>query len=64
MEEMSNQLQSMFSNMSGNRKTRKLKIKEAYKLLCDEEAAKLVNEEDLKTQAIHSGRTKRYCLPR
>ena len=55
MEEMSNQLQSMFSNMSGNRKkTRKLKIKEAYKLLCDEEAAKLVNEEDLKTQAIHS----------
>ncbi|MCF7982696.1 MAG: ATP-dependent protease ATPase subunit HslU [Pseudomonadales bacterium] len=55
MEEMSNQLQSMFSNMSGNKKkTRKLKIKEAYKLLCDEEAAKLVNEEELKTRAIQA----------
>ncbi len=55
MEEMSNQLQSMFSNMSGDRKkSKKLKIKEAYRRLCDEEASKLVNEEDLKSQAIEA----------
>ncbi len=55
MEEMSNQLQSMFSNMSGDRKkSKKLKIREAYRRLCDEEASKLVNEEDLKSQAIEA----------
>lgn len=55
MEEMSNQLQNMFSNISGNKKnTRKLRIKEAYKLLCDEEASKLLNEEELKSQAIQA----------
>ncbi len=53
MEEMTNQLQGMFSNMNaGARKPRKLKIKEALKLIHDEEAAKLVNEDDLKTRAI------------
>lgn len=53
MEEMSSQLQSMFSNMNtGRTKARKLKIKEALKLVRDEEAAKLVNEEDLKARAI------------
>ena len=43
----------MFSQMgAGKRKTRKLKIAEAMKLLLDEEAAKLVNEEDIRSQAI------------
>ncbi|PAY03085.1 HslU--HslV peptidase ATPase subunit [Pseudoalteromonas sp. HM-SA03] len=55
MEEMTNQLQSMFQNMSGDKKkNRKLKIKEALKLLIEEEAAKLVNPEELKEQAIES----------
>ncbi|WP_017446065.1 HslU--HslV peptidase ATPase subunit [Gayadomonas joobiniege] len=53
MEEMTNQLQSMFQNMSGStKKSRKLKVKEAYKLLIEEEAAKLVNQEDLKEEAL------------
>ena len=53
MEEMTNQLQGMFQNM-GQRKTRtrKLKIKEALKLLTEEEAARLINEEDIKAQAV------------
>lgn len=55
MEEMTNQLQGMFSNMNADRKKpRKLKIKEALKLIHDEEAAKLVNEDDLKTRAIEA----------
>ncbi|WP_046004919.1 HslU--HslV peptidase ATPase subunit [Pseudoalteromonas rubra] len=53
MEEMTNQLQGMFQNLSGDKKkSRKLKIKEAFKLLIEEEAAKLVNPEELKEQAI------------
>ncbi|AZZ96719.1 HslU--HslV peptidase ATPase subunit [Pseudoalteromonas sp. R3] len=53
MEEMTNQLQGMFQNLSGDKKkSRKLKIKEAFKLLVEEEAAKLVNPEELKEQAI------------
>ncbi|GKW53924.1 ATP-dependent protease ATPase subunit HslU [Pseudoalteromonas sp. NCCP-2140] len=53
MEEMTNQLQSMFQNMGGDKRSkRKLKIKEAFKLLVEEEAAKLVNPEELKEQAI------------
>ena len=53
MEEMTNQLQSMFQNMSNTpSKKRKLKVKEAFKLLQEEEAAKLVNQDDLKEQAI------------
>ncbi|KZN32001.1 HslU--HslV peptidase ATPase subunit [Pseudoalteromonas luteoviolacea] len=53
MEEMTNQLQGMFQNLSGDKKkNRKLKIKEAFKLLVEEEAAKLVNPEELKEQAI------------
>jgi ATP-dependent HslUV protease ATP-binding subunit HslU len=53
MEEMTEQIKSMFSGMSNNRKkTRKIKIKEAMKLLIDEEAGKLVNEEELKQKAI------------
>lgn len=53
MEEMTNQLQSMFSNLSGDKKKRrKLKVKDAYKMLVDEEASKLVNEDELKLEAI------------
>ncbi|MBL1376093.1 HslU--HslV peptidase ATPase subunit [Zobellella iuensis] len=53
MEEMTNQLQSMFQNLSGNTsKQRKMKIKDALKLLVEEEAAKLLNPEELKEQAI------------
>ncbi|MBH1931733.1 HslU--HslV peptidase ATPase subunit [Serratia rubidaea] len=55
MEEMTNQLQSMFQNLGGQKqKPRKLKIKEAFKLLVEEEAAKLVNPEELKEQAIEA----------
>jgi ATP-dependent HslUV protease ATP-binding subunit HslU len=53
MEEMQQQLQSMFQNLGGNRtRTRKVKIKEAEKLLIDEEASKLINEEELKVTAL------------
>lgn len=53
MEEMTEQLRGMFSQIGQTkRKTRKLPIGEALKLLVDEEAAKLVNEEEIKTQAI------------
>ena len=53
MEEMTQQLQGLFQNMGGNRKTtRKLKIKEALKLLVDEEASKMINDEDLKLRAV------------
>jgi ATP-dependent HslUV protease ATP-binding subunit HslU len=55
MEEMAEQLRGMFSQLGqGKRKTRKLKIGDAMKLLVDEEAAKLVNEDEIKAQAIHS----------
>lgn len=55
MEEMTNQLQDMFQNMGNTRKkTRKLKVKEAFKLLCEEEAEKLVDEEDIKVKALDS----------
>nr|WP_315479782.1 ATP-dependent protease ATPase subunit HslU [uncultured Rhodoferax sp.] len=54
MEEMTEQLRGMFGQLGQNkRQTRKLKISEAHKLLVDEEAAKLVNEEDIKSQALH-----------
>ncbi len=53
MEEMTNQLQSMFSNMSRQQeKTRKMPVKAAFEALCDEEAAKMVNEEELKQRAV------------
>ncbi len=55
MEEMTSQLQGLFQNLSGNRhRTRKLKVREAMKLLTDEEAAKLVDEEDLKARVLHA----------
>ncbi len=53
MEEMTNQLQGMFQNLSGNAsKKRKLKIKDALKLAIEEEASKLINQEEIKEQAI------------
>jgi ATP-dependent HslUV protease ATP-binding subunit HslU len=55
MEEMTNQLQGMFQNLSGSqKKKKKLKIKDAFKLLVEEEAARLVNQEDLKEKAIEA----------
>jgi len=55
MEELSQQLQGMFSSLGGNRtSSRRLKVREAFKLLTDEEAAKLVNEEELKVQALRN----------
>lgn len=55
MEEMTNQLQGMFQNLSGDKKKKKkLKIKEALKHLIEEESSKLVNQEDLKEQAIET----------
>jgi len=55
MEEMAEQLRGMFSQIgAGKRQTRKLKIGEAMKLLIDEEAGKLVNEEDIRTRALHN----------
>ena len=54
MEEMTEQLRGMFGQLGNTkRQSRKLKIRDAQKLLIDEEAAKLVNEEDIKSQALH-----------
>lgn len=53
MEEMTNQLQSMFSGMGGGKKqSRRMKIKDAFKMLTDEEAANLVKEDELKQNAV------------
>ena len=53
MEEMTSQLQGMFQNMGGSRsKKRKLRIRDARKLLRDEEAASMIDEEDLKQTAL------------
>jgi ATP-dependent HslUV protease ATP-binding subunit HslU len=53
MEDMTSQLQSMFQNMSGDKTSkRKLKIKDALKALQEEEAAKIVNQDDIKQKAI------------
>ncbi|HLK70952.1 MAG TPA: ATP-dependent protease ATPase subunit HslU [Steroidobacteraceae bacterium] len=53
MEEMQQQLQSVLSNLGGNRtRTRRVKVREALKLMLEEEAGKLINEEELKTRAL------------
>ncbi len=53
MEEMTSQLQQMFSRLGGEkRRPRKLKVRDAWRLVRDEEAAKLVNEEEIKTRAL------------
>jgi ATP-dependent HslUV protease ATP-binding subunit HslU len=55
MEEMTSQLQGMFQNLAGGRKrTRKVRVKEARKLLAEEEAGKLINEEDIKAKALEA----------
>ena len=55
MEEMTSQLQSMFQNLGGGRsRTRRLRIREAFKLLTEEEAGKLINEDDLKSRAVEA----------
>jgi len=55
MEEMTNQLQGLFQNLAAGRsKRRKLKVKEALKLVRDEEAGRLVNEEELKAKALEA----------
>ncbi|CAL4325528.1 HslU--HslV peptidase ATPase subunit [Buchnera aphidicola] len=55
MEELTSQLQSLFHNISGKKiSTKKLKIKDALKLLTEEEATKLVNPEEIKKEAINS----------
>jgi len=55
MEEMTSQLQGLFQNLAGSRtKQRKLRVREAFRLLCDEEAAKMVNDEELKTRALEA----------
>ena len=55
MEDMTEQLRGMFSQLGpGRRKPRRLKIPEALKLLVDEEAAKLVNEEEVRAQALRN----------
>ena len=53
MEEMQQQLQSVLSNLGGNRtRTRRVKVSEALKVMLEEEAGKLINEEELKTRAL------------
>ncbi len=55
MEDLTSQIQSMFQNLGqGRKRVRKLKIREAMKLIVEEEAAKLVNDEDLKAQALRN----------
>ncbi len=52
MEEFTQQLQQLFSQMPGRKKTRRLRVAEAIKILADEEAAKLVNEDDIRSEAL------------
>jgi ATP-dependent HslUV protease ATP-binding subunit HslU len=55
MEELTTQIQGMFQNLGGGRRRlRKLKVADAMKLLTDEEAAKLINDEDLKSRALRN----------
>jgi ATP-dependent HslUV protease ATP-binding subunit HslU len=55
MEDLTQQLQGMFANLGPTRtRTRKVKVGEAFKLLTDEEAAKMINEEELKTRALEN----------
>lgn len=55
MEEMTSQLQAMFQQVGSNKtKTRKMSIKKAKKILAEEEASKLINEEDIKVRAVEA----------
>ena len=53
MEEMTSQLQGIFQNLSGGRtRTKKMKVKDAFRVLSEEEAAKLINDDDMKSNAL------------
>src|SRR5699024_4850732 len=55
MEEMTSQLQNLFQNLGGTRtRARRLRVREAFKLLTEEEAGKLINDEDLKARALEN----------
>ncbi|PLZ02320.1 HslU--HslV peptidase ATPase subunit [Burkholderia sp. WAC0059] len=55
MEDMTEQIRSMFANLGGGKKTRrKVKVKEALRLLTDEEAGKMLNDEEIKTRAVQN----------
>ena len=55
MEDMTEQIRSMFANLGGGKKTRrKLKVKEALKVLTDEEAGKMLNDEEVKAKAVQN----------
>ena len=55
MEDLTTQIQGMFQNLGGERKkNRKLRIREAIKLITEEEISKLINDEELKLQAVHN----------
>ena len=56
MEELTSQIQGMFQNLggSGRKTTRRFRIREALKILTDEEAAKLLNNEEIKLQALEN----------
>ena len=55
MEDMTEQIRSMFANLGGGKKMRrKLKVKEALKVLTDEEASKMLNDEEVKTKAVQN----------
>ncbi|MDR5737076.1 MULTISPECIES: ATP-dependent protease ATPase subunit HslU [unclassified Caballeronia] len=55
MEDMTEQIRSMFANIGGGKKTRrKVKVKEALKLLTDEEAGKMLNDEEVKSRAVQN----------
>ena len=55
MEDMTNQLQSMFQSMgSDKQKTRRMTVKKALRIICEEEASKLINDEDVKTRALEN----------
>lgn len=55
MEEMTSQLQNIMQNIGSDKtRSRRMKVKDALKVVCDEEAAKLLNEEDLKSKAVES----------
>jgi len=55
MEDLTSQIQGMFQNFgTGKKRARKLKVRDAMKVLTDEEAVKLINDEDLKLQAVNN----------
>ena len=63
MDDLNDQIQSIFDSMSSNKKTtKKMKVKDAFKILTEEEASKLVQNDDLKTQAIELAENKGIVL--